>query len=252
MARSRTLLVLGLSLVATNRAWACEPVVPFVQVMVPTLALSGSVLVLLAAVLIKSALFALFEKRLPHLRAAVRMFLGNVLTSFVGLLVAVMIASSPVIWFIGVPLVSFLCWLPSRRLVEVAPVRWLGRTSPGLIAGIMTTALLGSCILFTAGRGALETHELALYWIVKLAAIFLALLASVALTTVWEEWVIWRLSSRPKGTEFFAPVLRATLYVVLLVMAVAAAFILPKRLKSPDFLARRHSTVVAQMTASHR
>src|SRR5215469_16138274 len=101
-------------------------------------------------------------------------------------------------------------------------------------------------------RGALQTHQLVLYWIVKLAAIFLALLASVALTTVWEEWVIWRLSSRPKGTEFFAPVLRATLYVVLLVMAVAAAFILPKRLKSPDFLARRHSTVVAQMTASHR
>src|SRR5215472_16779426 len=175
MATGRRVFVLGVLVVGANRAWACEPVVPFMQVMVPALALSGSALVLLAAVLIKSALFALFEKRLPHLRAAVRMFLGNVLTSFVGLLVAVMIASSPMIWFIGVPLGCFLCWLPSRRLVEVAPVRWLGRTSPGLIAGIMTRALLGSCILFTAGRGALETHQLMLYWLVKLAAIFLAL-----------------------------------------------------------------------------
>jgi hypothetical protein len=252
MAKGRPLLVLGVSVVAANRAWACEPVVPFMQVMVPALALSGSVLVLLAAVLIKSALFAVFEKRLPHLRAAVRMFIGNVLTSLVGLLVAVMIASSAGIWLVGVPLVCFVCWLPSRRLVKVAPIRWLGRTSPAIVAGIMTTAPLGSCILFMAGRDALETHQLVLYWIVKLAAIFLALFASVVLTTIWEEWAIWRLSSRPEGTDFFAPVLRATLYVVLLVMAVAAAFILPKRLKSPDFLARRHSSTVAQMTGSPR
>jgi len=46
------------------------------------------------------------------------MFLGNVLTSFIGLLVAVMIASSPGVWLVGVPLVCFLCWLPSRRLVK--------------------------------------------------------------------------------------------------------------------------------------
>ena len=248
MARGRLLFILGASVVTANRAWACEPVLPFTQVMVPALALSGSVLVLLVAVLIKSALFAIFEQRLPHLRAAVRMFLGNVLTSFVGLLVAVMIASSPAIWFVGVPLVCFLCWLPSRRLVKVAPMRWVGRTSPTIVAGIMTTALLGSCILFMVGRESLEIHKLVLYWIIKLAAIFLALFASVALTTVWEEWVIWRLSSRPEGTEFFAPVLRATLYVVLLVMAVDAAFIFPKRLKSPDFLARRHSDTVAQIT----
>ena len=31
---------------------------------------------------------------------------------------------------------------------------------------------------------------------------FLALFASMTLTTVWEEWGIWRLSSRPDGTGF--------------------------------------------------
>ena len=112
----------------------------------------------------------------------------------------------------------------------------------------MTCALLASCILFMAGRGALETHQHALYWIIKLAAIFLALLASMTLTTVWEEWVIWRLSSRPEGTGFFASVLRANLYVLLLVMAVPAVLILPKRLKSPDFIAKRHHTMVNQTT----
>jgi hypothetical protein len=222
------------------------------QVMVPALALSGSMLVLAIAVIVKSTLFAFFERRLHRLRAAWRMFLGNVLTSFIGLLVAVMIASSPGVWLVGVPLVCFLCWLPSRRLVKAAPLAWLARISPLALAGVMTSALMASCILFLAGRGAMETHQLALYWIVKVAAIFLALFASMTLTTVWEEWVIWRLSSSPEGIGFFTSVLRTNLYVLVLVMAIAAVLILPKRLKSPDFLARRPKPVVRQTTASAR
>jgi hypothetical protein len=174
------------------------------------------------------------------------MFLGNVLTSFVGLLVAVMIASGAGIWVVGVPLVCFLCWLPSRRLVSVAPLAWLARTSPRAVAGMMTAALLASCILFSVARDAIESHQLALYWGIKILAIFLALLASVTLTTVWEEWVVWRLSSRPEGKGFFTSVLRTNLYVLVLVMAVPAVIILPKRLKSPDFLAKRHRTPVAE------
>jgi hypothetical protein len=86
---------------------------------------------------------------------------------------------------------------------------------------------------------AITTHQLPLYWTLKVTAIFLALLASVGLTTIWEEWAIWQLSSRPAGRRFFASVLRTNLYVLILVMAVPAALILPKRLKSPDFLAKR-------------
>jgi hypothetical protein len=232
-------------------ALACEPVVPFMQVTVPTIALSGSMLVLAAAVALKSVLFAFFERRLPRVRAAWRMFLGNILTSFVGLLVAVMIASAPSFWLIGAPLVCALCWLPTRRLVKAAPLPWFARRSPAALAGAMTGAMVASCILFMVGRGALETHQHQFYWIVKLAAIFLALVASMTLTTVWEEWAIWRLSSRPAGTGFFASVLRTNLYVLLFVMAVPAVLILPKRLRSPDFLAQRHNMAISQTTSSH-
>jgi hypothetical protein len=109
---------------------------------------------------------------------------------------------------------------------------------------------LASCILFMVGQVAIEIHQLIIYWVIKLVAIFLALLASVTLTTVWEEWVIWRLSSRPEGTGFFGSVLRTNLYILVLVMAVPAVLILPKRLKSPDFLAKRPTTAVAQTTAA--
>ena len=128
-------LLLAASLLVASPALACEPVVPFMQVMVPALALTGSIFVLVAAVIVKSVLFAVFERRLPRLHAAWRMFLGNVLTSFVGLLVAVMIASGVGVWLVGVPLVCILCWLPSRRLVRVAPVAWLARTSPQALPG---------------------------------------------------------------------------------------------------------------------
>lgn len=250
MGKRHVLLLLGGSILFAKPTLACEPVVPFMQVMVPALALSGSILVLAMAVVVKSALFAVFERRLPRLRAAWRMFLGNVLTSFVGLLVAVMIASAPSFWLIGVPVVCSLCWLPSRRLVKAAPLAWLARMSPAALSATMTSAMVASCILFMAGRGALEAHQHALYWTIKLAAISLALFASITLSTVWEEWVIWRLSSRPEGTGFFAAALRANLYVLLLVMAVPAVLILPKRLKSPDFYAQRQHTVVSQTTDS--
>ena len=82
------------------------------------------------AVVVKSVLFSVFERRLPHRSAGWRMCLGNILTSLAGLLVAAMIASAAGIWLIGIPLVCFLCLLPSRRLVKVAPLAWLVRTSP--------------------------------------------------------------------------------------------------------------------------
>lgn len=251
MTRGDRFLVLAVPLIAGSPALACEPVVPFIQVVAPWLALAGSILILAVAVVLKSALFAVFERRLPRLRAAWLMFVGNLLTSFVGLLVAGMIGSGP-IWLVGVPVVWLLCWLPSRRLVNTAPLPWLARRSRAGLAVIMTGALLASCILFMTGQGAISTHQLVLYWIIKVVAIFLALLASVTLTTVWEEWVIWRLSSRPEDTEFFASVLRTNLYVLVLVMAVPAAVMLPKRLKSPDFLAKHPSTTVAQTLAPSR
>jgi hypothetical protein len=219
------------------------------QVMVPAFALSRSILVLVAAVIVKSGLFALFERGLPRIAAAWRMFLGNVLTSFIGLLVAVMIASGPV-WIVGAPLAFLLCWMPARRLVQQAPLPWFARRSPAALAAIMTAAFLASCILFMVGQEAISAHQLLLYWTLKVTAIFLALFASVGLTTIWEEWAIWRLSSRPAGRGFFASVLRTNLYVLILVMAVPAALILPKRLKSPDFLAK-HYTALPSIVPRH-
>ena len=148
---------------------------------------------------------------------------------------------------IGIPIVYVLCWLPARRLVQIAPQPWLARRTPSAVAALMTAALVASCLLFMAGQGALMADRLAFYWVIKLTAVYLALVASITLTAVWEEWAIWRLMARPPGTAFFATVLRSNVYVLLVVMAVAAALMLPRRLKSPDFLAKAQQQPVTQL-----
>ena len=71
MATLNRLVLLGVSVLIAKPVLACEPVVPFMQVMERTLTLSRSMIVLVIAVVLKSALFATFERRLPHLRAHV-------------------------------------------------------------------------------------------------------------------------------------------------------------------------------------
>ena len=119
------------------------------------------------------------------------------------------------------------------------------------LAGMMTSAQLASCILFMVGQGAIRSHQLALYWIwiIKLITIFLALLASVTLTTVWKNGSAGGSARARRAKGFSCPSSARICYILALVMVVPAALILPKRLKSPDFLAKRPSTTVAQRSA---
>ena len=233
-----------LFLLCCPRTWACEPVIPFIMTTVPALGL-GSLWVLAAAVAVKCILFARFEPRLPAGRAAWGMLVGNVLTTFVGFVVAVLIGSSPdpMIWMIAAPFVFALCWVPARRVIEEPRIP--SPTSRAAVAVLLAFAFFASCYLFLFGQVAIDTRQMALYWLIKIIAIAIALFASVALTTVWEEWTVWRLSSRSQGVSFFPTVLRANLYTLILVLLVPAAINLPKRLHSPDFLVKRHIVTTA-------
>ena len=169
------------------------------------------------------------------------MLAGNILTTIIGILVAGMIGSGA-LWAVGIPLVWLLCLPASKRLVAVSGWRWLSRFSGGAVAVGLTILLVVSCLLFIAGQEAIRTGGLGLYWTIKFVAIYLALFVSVLLTSFWEEWVIWKLSAFPlQEAPFLRPVLRANLYVLLIMMAFAAAIVLPKRLHSPRFLVSKES-----------
>jgi hypothetical protein len=166
----------------------------------------------------------------------------------VGFIAATMIGAGAV-WTIGVPVVFFLSWFPARRLARLYP-RW----SAVGIASILTIAFCVSCLFFLIGQEAIAANHLVVYWTIKLIAIYLALFASIALSATWEEALIWNLTKRPESTNYFGTVIRANIYVLLFIMLFGAIVMLPKRLKSPDFLTNRahpHLVAAEQQQRNH-
>src|SRR5258706_166559 len=101
----------------------------------------------------------------------------------------------------------------------------------------MTVCLVLSCVLFGVAREIMSPQNIMSYWVLKLLAIYLALVVSIVLTVFWEEWVVWRLSRSPAGeVSFVQPVIRANLIVLLAVMVVSAGVMIPQRLKNPGFI----------------
>lgn len=232
-------------------SFACEPIVPFVKVVAGPAFLTGSFLALGLVVLAKSAAFAYFQSSLTYSKAFLLMVAGNILTSIIGVLAAVMIGSGEIM-LIGIPIVWALCLMPAKRLVAASPYPFLARSAPGAVAFGMTACLVLSCILFVVAQEVMSPGSMVLYWIFKLLAIYAALIVSIALTAFWEEWVVWRLSRlQPCDTAFVQPVIRANLLVLLAVMVISAGIMIPQRLKSPGFIVPEKSKAELRQTQSN-
>ena len=217
---------------------ACEPILPFIKVVGGPGMLTSSWIVLLAAVTLKAIIFSFSQKKLTVPNAFVLMVAGNILTTVIGVIVAALIGSGPIM-FVGAFIVWPLCYLPAKRVLAVAKYPWLKKFSAGGWAALMAVALVVSCFLFGISSLFADSNHLTVYWIWKLAAVYTALVVSIALTSFWEEWVVWKLSRSPvEFTGYVKPVIRANLVVLLCVMLLAAGIALPQRLKSPNFLVR--------------
>lgn len=76
---------------------ACEPILPFIKVVGGPGLLTSSWIVLLAAVAIKSVIFAFLQRRLSVPHAIGLMVAANIVTTIVGVIVAALIGSGPII-----------------------------------------------------------------------------------------------------------------------------------------------------------
>jgi hypothetical protein len=210
------------------------PRVPLVALLAGPHFITGSVIGFIGAVGITCGAFAFFEGSLPTWRAIRLMFLANIVTTGIGLCVAVALIT-PLALF-ALLLICALTFSPAQHLCVLEQVPWLTRLGPHTLALICSLLFLASYILF---YGAAGTHNAnpTLYWVLKLAAIYPALAISMGMTTLWETWLVsrWAGVSRPAGPCYPA-VLRANLVTLVVLMGAAAAMALPKRLASPDFL----------------
>ncbi len=235
---SKASLVAAAMVGISASAHGCEPILPFIKVVGGPGMLTGSWIILGAAVLLKSAIFAWSQKNMGVGRAFGLMILANMLTTVIGFFVAVLIGSGPIL-FLGAFIVWPLCLPPARRAIAAVRHPWMQRFSPGGLATLMTMGLCASCFLFGFPALFSDSANLAAYWLWKLSAVYAGLVISIVLTAFWEEWVVWKLTECPVDESgYVQPVIRANLAVLFCVMLLGAGIALPKRLKSPNFLVK--------------
>ena len=214
----------------------CEPVIPVMHVFTGSILAKESLFVLLGAVAIKTAIFAIYEKSIAWYKAVLFMIIANCFSTVVGF--SLSIAVAPYMLPIILPFLLFVCWIPSKRIIALNPGgHFSGWTHYGLAVGVMIL-VFASWQLFTAAQSAIGSRApLHTYWALKFLYLYSAIIISFALTTLWEEWVVSGLSKITSGnSSFLKSVAFANLITLLAVMLYAATMMLPIRLKSGNFL----------------
>lgn len=224
--------IFALLLVVPSIAHACEPIAVFTVLAGPAL-LGFSLTVLLSVIAVKCFSFALLERRIPFGWGILAMFLANVVSTLVGIFLALP----------GLGMLLILMSLPVMASV-LAPTKRFAILLLGIQekkAFTLLVPVLGgmilSVILFIAANSVVNTGMNTVYWTLKLAYIAVAFVISIGVTTIYEEWIISKIYRPQAGKpHYFMSVFSANLMAFLLSGGIAAAYMLPKRLASPSFL----------------
>lgn len=216
---------------------ACEPIIPLAQLFSGAIATTGSLLILLGAITLKALAFSIFEERLPWYNAFLVMVLANIFSTCIGVALSVS-AAVPTLFVIALPLVYILSFTPATRLVRYHPGGYLMGWNAHVIASIVTGLFIGTWGLFGLAQSIIAANEpLVLYWVLKFLYVYSALVISIGLTTVWEEWVVARsVHQTLGGASCYSSVLKANLVTSFAIFGYAAIMMLPDRVRSSDFL----------------
>lgn len=218
---------------------ACEPMVPMMRALAGPNWMIPSLGGLVGVVMFKCAAYAMYEKSLPRGQAFGMLFVANLFTTIIGFFVAAVIASPSML--LGLPLIFVVSLRPAKRLCSLTEPAFMRRIPSTSFAGLVTAALFVSFVLFGMANQ-MADHPGWSYWVVKVAAVYSALLISIALTTFWEEYIVGSLAGVEDGKpRYFPAVLRANLLTFLVAAGIGAAMMLPKRFASSDFLVSPHS-----------
>jgi hypothetical protein len=220
-------------------ASACEPVIPLTQLMngadlTGPLFLLHSLAWLVIAVAIKTGAFVFLEHRLPPAEALGLMLAANVLSTIPGLLTAVFAGA---LTLLALPVVFVLGKIAERRLAALPPSRRVKPFLANRLALLFTGAFVISVVMFYMAGSALDESNYASYWVLKLLFATIAASVGMGLSVVLEECAIATLARKAHGQlSFYTSVLRANYITLAVVLGVAAAQIIPKRLGAPHFI----------------
>jgi len=236
--------VIALLVLASWPASACTPIVaPALALMLMGTAtygvFVGSAVALPVAIIIKSAIYARFAGYGKG-RAAFDMTMGNIGSTIAGALIALMVSSSVFLLlghlFAAVILSSVAATVFSRDAKVMSPVKLSGLTCAAMIASLILLAIAYESDPEKIGIVASETT---FYWGFKIVGVFFALVATLAVSVVFEGSVIFRMHAKdesfPRKMALEA-ILKANLWTFLLISVAGALIALPVRWSTPGFL----------------
>ena len=217
-------------------AQACEPAVPLAMLMYPYLTAKWSILFLLGIVTLKCLLFSHWETALPRPWAMFYMFMANILTTVIGLLLIVF-DSIPLMILFFLPPVYIITFYPAKRLLPQIRYEFIQKRPKFysvILASSFSILYFVSFLLFSLSGEAKGSA----YWALKLGYIYPALIIGIGLTTLWEEYFVCRLSKKrfPAQHSFYEPVLKSNLFALFILMAGSAIHMLPARMASSGFI----------------
>jgi hypothetical protein len=130
-----------------------------------------------------------------------------------------------------IPFVYWLSVTQAKRLIHNHPGGYFKGWNAHVIAIIVLGLCLGTHVLFAAAEN--TWHEsLVWFWVWKFFSMYSALVVSIGLTTLWEEWTVQKLSD----VSCYASVLKVNLAASFVIFGYAAILILPDRMQSSNFL----------------
>lgn len=233
-------IVLTWLIAGGSEASACEPVIPLVQVFTGTsyLAMMTGVAILLPlAVAIKCVVFVRLEPGIARTDAVWMMIAANVYSSVMGVLAAFS-SAIPIFFIVSVPIIYLASKVPATRILNY--VNWGGqRVAIGktFLATIFALSFIGTVFLWGFSQHYLAERAYVAYWFWKFIWVTVALALSIIMTASWEESAIARLANRKYGeATYLVSVVRANYVAFAVLLLIAAAMMLPTRLKNAGFL----------------
>jgi hypothetical protein len=222
-------------------AQACTPIIPLTAMMFggPTsMAASYGGAILGGVVVLKCVLYASQVRSSPRAASMFWMFLANLYSTFIGLLMLLplQVPIAMPLWLIPIA----ICAGAGRTLGRVTRLASKRTLPASAIAVLLFVAFFGSFVAYFVSQGYLSqrsTSPLAYYWAWKWFAVTLTLACSLTLTCALEMVVVvGKLEDAKLVHERARAVLLANLWAFLLVSLVGAIIALPHRLRSPNGL----------------
>lgn len=233
--KTKIIMLAGISLLVPAFLYANEPLVPLIMLFLAPTTLGGAVFASLLGfiliLMIKCVVFVL-KSDFKSIAAVFYVLIANVISTLVGLVVAVMFTSSDVL-FGGIIILFLVCLLPARRLKQV---KHFAKNSTWFIAFALTLVTLITVVIFSFMIGYQSSPHI--YWPMKIFLSTIAIVISLSISVLYEEAVIAKLYKIQKKEEksFLTPVIWSNIVAVGIIVLIGAIIALPARLKSPDFL----------------